>query len=92
LEQRVAEPFIQLDIRAPRIGDERERNLQRWDNAVRHVDPDALRFQPLAEFLEVPDLEASVIERAAARRDYRPGRLRKMSPPPGKPAPMIPLI
>src|SRR6185436_12887025 len=70
-----AEALGQLDVRAPRILDERDRDVQRIDAAVRHGQRNAVGFELLRERFEVLYLEADVIERAALRRNGR--RLRR---------------
>src|SRR5436190_22967349 len=61
----------ELDIRAPRILDEGDGDVQRRDLRVRPIELDALCFELLAERLEVLHLETNVIEHAPARADDR---------------------
>src|SRR6476620_5847841 len=65
--QTVGEP----DIRAPRILDERDGDVQRRDLRVWPIELDALRFELLAERLEILHLETNVIEHSPARADDR---------------------
>jgi hypothetical protein len=71
----VLESFVQLNVRAPRIGDERQSDVQCRYGAKGHRQLDALRLEVLAELFQVPDLESDVIERAGARALDRSGRL-----------------
>src|SRR5262252_8268854 len=61
----VCEPFRHLDIRAPGIFDERDRDAKLRHLGVGTVQFDALSFELLCELLEVFDLEADMIDRSA---------------------------
>ena len=67
----------QLDVGAPRIGEERDRRRRVRNLRVRPIELDAGRLELLAERLEVLHLEAEVIERAPLRADGRRVGLRE---------------
>src|ERR1700681_4739929 len=54
--------FVQLDIRAPGIGDKRERNPQIRPRSVGHIELDPGSFSLLAKRLQVLDLEPNMVE------------------------------
>src|SRR5262245_24815264 len=68
----------QLDVGAPRIGEEGDRDPQRRHFSVGHAHLDAVGFQLFREFFEVLHFEADVIERAAGGSDDRIGRRREV--------------
>src|SRR5881296_3235698 len=53
----------QLDIRTPRIPDERDRDIEGRDFGVRAFELDAVRFELLGERLEIVHFEPDVIDR-----------------------------
>src|SRR4026207_1414471 len=59
------EPLGQLNVGAPRILDERGRDVERGHLRVRAIQRDAHPFQLSAERLEALHLKADVVERAA---------------------------
>src|SRR5882762_5965557 len=63
----LVEPFGELDVRAPRVLDERDRDVQRGHLRVGPIERDAHAFEFLAERLEIPDFESDVIDDAAPR-------------------------
>src|SRR5262245_46345131 len=67
----------ELDVRAPRILNECNCDVKGWNLRVRSIQLDALRFELLAERLEVLHLETNVIEHAPARADDRRRRVSK---------------
>ena len=69
--RNLIQPLSQFDVRAPRIGDERDRDAERVDFRVRPIELDALRFKLLAELREVLHLEPDVIDDTTARTDDR---------------------
>src|SRR5882672_10502016 len=72
------EAFRQLDVRAPRILDERDRDIERRDLGVRAFGLDTVRLELLGERLEVLHLEPDVIDRPSLRPDDRIGRGREV--------------
>src|SRR5437879_12539447 len=64
---QLAQALVQLDIRPPRIGDERERDAQIWPGGIGHVELDPGRFVLLAKCLQALDLETNVVEFAPFR-------------------------
>src|SRR5437660_9858325 len=62
---QLAQAFIQLDIRSPRIRDERERNAQIRPMGIGHVELDPGCFGLFAKCLQALDLETDVIEFAS---------------------------
>src|SRR5262245_4652269 len=68
----------QLDVGAPRIGEERDGDPQRRHFSIRHAHLDAVGFQLFREFLEVLHFEADVIECAAGGSDHRIRRRREV--------------
>src|SRR5690348_879709 len=69
LYSQLVQTFVQLDIRAPGIGDEGEGDAQVRPLGKGHVELQPARFSFLAKSLETYDLEADVIEHAALRRN-----------------------
>src|SRR5437588_7670113 len=59
---QLAQALIQLDIRSPRIRDERERNAQIWPVGIGHVELDPGCFGLLTKCLQVLDLETDVVK------------------------------
>src|SRR5205809_6321464 len=72
------EAFGHLDVRAPGVLDERDRDAERGDLGIGTVKLDAVCFQLLCERFEVPDLEADVIDGAARGAHIRRRRRREV--------------
>src|SRR4029450_10802385 len=53
----LVQPFGQLDVRAPGILDERDRDVEGGDLAIGDIELDAVGFELLGERLEILDLE-----------------------------------
>src|SRR5262245_10742469 len=67
----LGEPVGELDVGAPRISNECNRDVERSHLRKGPLELDAHAFEVLAERLEIPNLEANVIQRAALSADDR---------------------
>src|SRR5215468_11119584 len=65
----VGEPFRHLDVRPPRILDERDRDAELRHLRIGTIELDAVGLELLRKRLEVLDLEADVIDRPARGAD-----------------------
>src|SRR5215207_3901966 len=63
----LVEAFGELDVGAPGIGEEGDRNPPIWNGTIGNVQLDTLRLELLREHLEILDLEADVIDRSPTR-------------------------
>src|SRR6476620_3835084 len=61
------QPFAELDLRAPRIGDEGDKHIRLRHLPVADLERNSIRLELLGEGFEVADLEADVIDRTAGR-------------------------
>src|SRR5580765_2789721 len=68
------QPLRELDRCAPGVGNERNGYVERGHLRIRTIELDAVRFEFLGEGLEIPDLEADVVDGTSRRPDHRIGR------------------